>query len=33
VPPHGDGSAYRHQHLALTLQNNATVSYWFLQQG
>ena len=27
VPPHGDGSASRHQRLALTLQNKATVSF------
>ena len=33
VPPHGGGSASRHQRLALTLQNKATVSFWFLQQG
>ena len=33
VPPHGDGSASRHQHLALTLQNKATVSFRFLQQA
>ena len=33
VPRRGDGSACRHQHLALTLQNKATVSFWFLQQA
>ena len=33
VPPHGDGSACRHQRLALTLQNEGTVSFWFLQQA
>ncbi len=27
------GSASRHQRLALTLQNKATVSFWFLQQA
>jgi hypothetical protein len=27
------GSACRHQRLALTLQNKATVSFWFLQQA
>jgi hypothetical protein len=27
------GSASRHQCLALTLQNKATVSFWFLQQA
>ena len=27
VPPHGDGSACRHQRLTLTLQNKATVSF------
>ena len=33
VPRRGDGSACRHQRLALTLQNKATVSFWFLQQA
>jgi hypothetical protein len=33
APRRGDGSASRHQHLALTLQNKATVSFWFLQQA
>jgi hypothetical protein len=33
VPRRGDGSACRHQRLALTLQNKATVSFRFLQQA
>jgi hypothetical protein len=33
VPRRGDGSSSRHQSLALTLQNKATVSFWFLQQA
>ena len=32
-PEEGIGSASRHQRLALTLQNKATVSFWFLQQA
>ena len=28
MPVIGGGSTYRHQHLALTLQNKVTVSYW-----
>jgi hypothetical protein len=33
VPRRGDGSASRHQRLALTLQYKANVSFWFLQQA
>ena len=33
VPRRGDGSASRHQRSALTLQDKATVSFWFLQQA
>ena len=31
--PEEDCAACRHQRLALTLQNKATVSFWFLQQA